>query len=134
MQKHAKRVIDTNIILRFFVEDDQKKASRTQKLFSKTDEKLLIPDVVIAEIAWTLLSHYRQSKQNVIKKISSLSTVPNLEFNKTLISKTLSLWKEQNIDFIDAYLAAYVQEENLDGIYSYDKGISKVKDIKRFEP
>src|SRR3989338_4694629 len=42
--------------------------------------------------------------------------------------------KEQNIDFIDAYHAAYASLKSFDVIYSYDKDFDKVKGVKRIEP
>ncbi len=39
-----------------------------------------------------------------------------------------------DIDYIDAYLIAYTQENDEAGVLSYDKSIDRVKGIKRFEP
>lgn len=129
------KIIDTNIIIRFLLKDHPTQSKSTKKLLENSPEDLLLPDMVIAEIIWLLTSYYKLSKRDIIEKIQDILTLEKIQANKDLIYKALMFYQTYNIDFIDAYLAAYCNEKkNIKGIYSFDKDFDKIKDIKRFEP
>lgn len=95
---------------------------------------MVLTDVSFAEIIWLLTSFYRLSKNDVIEKIYSLLKVDSLIINRPRILRSLYFYKSFNLDFIDAYSAAYCELENLEGIYSFDKGLDKIKQVKRLTP
>ena len=129
------RLLDANIIIRYLTSDDPKKAKAVEKLLkSSQDNSLILSDVTFAEIIWALTSHYTISKEEIIDKLQSLLRVPSIKANQEVLSLALSFYKIHNISFIDTYLAAYTDENNLDALYSYDRGIDKIKSIKRLEP
>lgn len=127
------RLIDANLIIRYITQDDQEKALAVKKLLQK-DKQLIIPDMVVAEIIWTLVSFYYTPKEEAVEKILSLLAMDNIEANKELLNKSLNIFQKNNIDYIDAYLAAFCEEGNLEGIYSYDHDFDKIKGIARKEP
>lgn len=127
------KVVDTNLILRFLLNDNPKQADLAKFLFASS-EKLVIPDMVIAEIIWVLQSIYKFSKSDVIKKVQQFLGLNIFICNYKLMRETLILYKENNISFVDAYLLALTVENKLEGIYSFDKGLEKVKKVKRFDP
>ncbi len=128
------RLIDTNLLVRYFTEDDPKKAKAVAKLLKNTKEIFLLPDIVFAEIEWTLRSFYKTPKATILTHLGSLLALQNMELNTTLMAKTLLIWKEYNIDFIDAYLTAYAKEKHTTEIYSYDESLDKVKGLTRLAP
>lgn len=128
------KLVDTNLIIRFLIKDDQHQFETAQKLFSSLDENLVLPDMVLAEVVWTLRSVYKLSKQEIIEKLLKLLELKNLTVNFHLLTNSLLIYRDYNISFVDAYLAAYAEEEGLKGIYSFDKGLDKIKSVKRFVP
>lgn len=128
------KVVDANIIIRFLVSDQKEKTKKIKSLFKDEKEKLIITDVTVAEIVWVLSSYYQQEKEEIVEEIISLLEVPTVVSNKSLLTQALSYFSEYPIDYIDAYLLAFAKENNLQGIFSYDKSIGKVKEIKRLEP
>jgi predicted nucleic acid-binding protein len=54
--------------------------------------------------------------------------------NNQFLNRTLIIYKENNISYTDAYLLAFSIEKKLEGIYSFDKGLDKVKEVRRFKP
>ena len=65
--------VDTNVLLRYLLNDDPGQAERARGLFSNK-EGVLITDVVIAETVWTLLGRrYRAGKAEIIAAIERLS-------------------------------------------------------------
>jgi predicted nucleic acid-binding protein len=65
--------------------------------------------------------------------ISALINVDSIKCNKTLLDKSLSTWQRHNVSFIDAYLAAIAELENLT-LYSYDQKFDQIKTAVRKEP
>lgn len=127
------KVLDANIIIRYLVEDDKKKVDAIEALL-QSDEILILTDITISEIIWVLSSYYQETKNEIIRKITVLIHLSSIKSNKNLILRALDIYEKNNNDWIDAYLSAYVIENNIDGIYFYDQNFDKVKKVKRMEP
>lgn len=129
----AKNVIDTNLIIRFLINDNPQKVSRAEKLLrEKTNQNILL-DTVIAEIIWVLSSYYSLRKESVIEKIRALIHVDTVECNAFLINRALTLWDKNDISYIDAYLAAVSELGNMT-LYTYDKKLAAISTIDTQEP
>ena len=126
-------VVDADIIIRFLTNDDPQKALSFQK-FLEDGAKVLLTDVTVAEVYWTLKSFYKFSKEKILLNLETLLTLPQIDANKELIIETLSLLKKINVSFIDAYLAVFSCLKNDGKILSFDKGFDKIKSIERIEP
>lgn len=127
------KILDANVIIRYLVADDEKKADAIERLL-KSDEILILTDVTISEIVWVLSSYYENTRDEVVEKISTLVQLSSIKCSKKIILTALNLFQKHNIDWVDAYLAAYAEENNIDEIYSYDHDLDKVKGAKRLEP
>ena len=128
------KLLDTNLIIRFLIKDDLSQFEAAQKLFNSLDENLVLSDLSLAEVVWTLHSVYKLTKQEIIENLLKLLELKNLTANFHLLINSLLIYQDYNISFIDAYLLAYCEEEKLEGIYSFDEGLDKIKSIKRFKP
>ena len=128
------KLIDSNLLLRLLTNDDPTQAEAVEKLLKFSPEPIFLPDVTVAEIVWVLSSFYRLSKEEIIEKIYILLSSRNIDCNKALLLRSLYFYRSFNIAFIDAYLAAYCEQEKLEGIYSFDKDLDKIKEVKRFKP
>lgn len=129
----SKNLIDTNLIIRFLVNDDPKKVVKVEKLLKDKNNQNILLDTVVAEIIWVLSSYYGLKKADTIEKIEALIHVESIECNKVVIAGALSIWKENNISYIDAYLAAVAELGNTI-LYSYDKNFNSIGTITVKEP
>lgn len=128
-----KILIDTNLIIRFLVNDDSEKASRVKKVLQEDKNTKILLDTVVAEIVWVLSSYYEQDKLSIIDKIRALIHVKTISCNKILLDRSLAIWENNNISFIDSYICATAQLKDLK-IYSYDLKFDKISSIIRVEP
>lgn len=128
------KLLDTNIIIRFLLKDHSIQSPASKSLLENPTQSLVVTDVGLAEIIWLLTSFYKLPRNNVIEKIYNLLKIDNLIINRPLILRALYFYRNFNLDFIDAYLGAYCEQNNLEGIYSFDKGLDKIKGVKRFKP
>ncbi len=131
MQRH---LIDTNLLLRFLLNDMPSQAQAVSNLLQNPPGVLIVTDVAFAELAWVLVSFYQFPKDEIIEKLYSILNMDILSLNKSLLSKTLKIYRDNQIDYIDAYHAAVVSQDSLASIYSYDRDFDKISTIKRQEP
>jgi len=132
------RFVDTNVFLRFLVNDDPEKADAREMLFRRAvtgEESLFTTDMVIAEIVWVLESYYELSKSDVREKIEKILNTQNLDCpNREIIINALAAYEEKNIDYIDAHNAYILKMKGIDEVYSYDRHFDRIKWMKRIEP
>ena len=132
-----KLFVDTNIFLRFFLNDHKIQSPTTRKLFSEAKKRkvnLVTNCLIIAEIIFTLDSIYNFPKREIIEKIQAVLVFEGLEvLEKDILLQAISFYEKKNIDFIDAFVAAYALENKI-GVCSFDHDYDKIKEIKRINP
>ena len=128
------KILDSNLIIRFLLDDDPVKAKDVETLLLNSSDRLILTDVNLAEIVWVLTSFYKIPKSSVVEKLQNFLAIPTIDADKKLLSEALTIYKKYNIDYIDAYHIAFAQKESIEVIYSYDKDFDKVEGIKRQEP
>jgi len=132
------RFLDTNVFLRFLVNDDTEKADACENLFRravKGEESLFTTEMVIAEIVWVLESYYELGKRDVREKVEKILNTRNLDCpNKEVIVNALATYEEKNIDYIDAYNASMLRRKGIEEVYSYDSHYDRIPWMKRIEP
>lgn len=126
-----KKFIDANIILRYLVGDLE--AEQIEKFFQKQKE-FYVADIILAEVIWILLSFYKWKKDKFIPKIKTFLTPSFIKADKRLIENALTIYAENNIDYIDAYLVALMKKNKSKDLYSFDRDFDKIPGIRRIEP
>jgi predicted nucleic-acid-binding protein len=120
-------VVDANIFLRILTADDPEQTKRATEIVKRATEgqfKLFVSDVCLAEIAWTLDSYYGLERSDIAEKILALLNTDGIVFsNRRILIDTIVRYKENKVDFVDAYHAAIAAEDGGE-IYSYDIRIS----------
>lgn len=129
----SKNLLDTNLIIRFLVNDNPQKVSRVEKLLSDENNTNILLDTIVAEIIWVLSSYYSLKKSEVIEKISALIHLDTIDCNAVLLNKALSIWEENNISYIDSYLISVAKLGNIP-LFSYDNKLKSIKQVTVKEP
>lgn len=128
-----KTLLDTNLIIRFLLNDDPKKADKIGSLLIRKKHNFLIPDMVVAEIIWVLSSYYEFEKSSIIDKIKALVHLESISCSRSLLDHSLNIWERYNISFVDAYLVAVAELGGMT-LYTYDKRLGKIPTIIAREP
>ena len=131
--------VDTNLFIRYLTNDDQAKADRVERLLKEAmggKVRLITAEMVIAEVVWVLESSYGMGSEEVAPLIRAILATPGLDvLNASLVSVALDHYQQKNIDFIDGYIAAVMDQHGITELYSFDrKHISRIKSIARKEP
>ncbi len=78
--------LDTNVLVRFLVEDDDEQTAKASALIENAIAKnstLFISDIVLCETVWVLSSRYRFSRQEIASVLRRLCEVDHLSFAPT---------------------------------------------------
>ena len=131
--------LDANIFIRYLTNDDPAKADRVEKLLESAaagKERLLTTEMVVAEVVWVLESYYKLGNLAIGPMVKAILATPGLEvLNGTLVEKAVERYMAQNIDFIDGYIVAVMEQKKVNEIFSYDKKhLTRIKTIQRKEP
>lgn len=131
--------LDTNVIIRFLTGDDKVKYQRAFQLLKRVesgDEQVVTTHLVIAEAVWVLESRpYSLSPAEIRERILPIVALRGLRLpDKPLLMRSLDLYAQTGVDFIDAYNAVVMQKRGLERIYSYDTDFDALPGIVRAEP
>ena len=118
--------VDTNVLLRYLLRDDEAQAERSRRVFER-DERILITDIVLAEAVWTLIGRrYRATKADVIAVVEKLLEEPNVRFeDDDVIWSALQAYRETDADFADALIVHKAMKttstsDELKAVYTFD--------------
>lgn len=129
--KKNKSVLDTNILIRFLTNDSPKKSKTIKKLFETSENNsLLIPDVVMIETAFVLLSVYEQSKKEVIKYLNSIINYEKFDCSEKLMTTTLEIYSKNNISIVDSYICALNLLNKADRVITFDRKMKNLEEVK----
>ena len=123
---------DTNLFLRYLTNDVPAQADLVESLLhraAKGKVNLITTSMVIAEIVWTLESYYELDKKEIQTMILGILNTDGLEvIDSDLILQAIVHYTDKNVDFIDAFNAAWMVKNDVDKIYTFDQ-----KHFNRFD-
>ncbi len=120
--------IDTNVLLDFLLKRHPR-FNEVKRLFEDCAERkieIFVPQVVFPEIEWVLRSHYKESKEKVVRFLEELLAMDGIILeNKPEIQKAVSIYKYANIKFTDSVIAAQIQRIKPDEFLTFDEDLHK---------
>ncbi|KEI70767.1 PIN domain-containing protein [Endozoicomonas elysicola] len=134
--------IDTNVLLRYLLDDDKQQSTKADKLING-QHTVLLTDIVLVEALWTLRGKkYNLDKSQLIAVIQQLFAEPNIRFedgqtvwgalNDYRLATPVKVGsKRKTADFPDALIinkAAYCTKppQTLAGVYTFDKAAQQI--------
>ena len=135
--------IDTNVLLRYLLEDDVDQSSKANHLIANKG-KVLITDAVLVETIWTLRGKkYQLRKPDLIGVVQALFQESNIRFeNGQVVWLALNDYrnakpvKGKESDFADALIvnkARYIADNqgySFGGVYTFDRAAQKIPGAK----
>lgn len=122
-------IIDTNVILRFFLNDIPEQKIIVEALLQKAKNKTIfitIPQIVIFELDFILEKYYEFHKEEVIDKLKTLVSTDYLRVeSKELFIITLTLYSRENLSLVDCFLISQAKERNME-IFTFDKKLKNL--------
>ena len=126
--------LDTNILVRHVTGDPPELAERATR-FLATAEDLLLPDLILAEVAYVLESFYETPRSQVAEIVRSVLAFPAIQVvDAELLHRAVEVYDLDRLDFADAYLVASAERTGVATIVSFDRSIDRVGTVERIEP
>ncbi len=118
--------VDTNILLRLLVRDDGRQAAAAEDLLRRSaGSAILIPDLVLAELVWTLLRLYGYSRGATVEALRYLAGLADVEFeDRDRVERAMQLFEDGG-DFADALLADIARSHGASQLASFDAGLAR---------
>ena len=138
--------IDTNVLLRYLLDDDKTQSAKARKLIRR-HERILLTDAVLVKTIWTLTGkRYNLDKDDICQVISHLFEEPAICFedNQTVWralgdfrnAEPIKVGKRRKAaDFTDALIAnksGWVAENTgypYQGLYSFDAATGELPNV-----
>ncbi len=121
--------LDTNILVRLLVKDDEDQSKIVFKRFKKAEkenETLFIPLLVTLELIWVLDSVYDCSRKEVINAIEKLTMMPIIRFEKLeVIHELIKCGKNTTMDLSDLLISNSSIASGCRKTITFDKDASK---------
>ncbi len=119
------KAIDTNVLVRFLVDDDPAQAQVVRKRFRAAEEQremLFVPLLVVVEAIWVLDSAYGIRRDEIIAVLSDLLLLPILEFeNRVALQSVLSSAPHNRFDLPDLLIAETAHAAGCRSVLTFDK-------------
>jgi predicted nucleic-acid-binding protein len=121
--------IDTNVLVRYVVEDDEKQAKIATRLIEgcTSDEPGYISHLVLIELVWVLTSCYDADKEALITVIEQL-----LQTRQLLVEEPETVWlaladfRQASADFSDCMLSRINLKAGCTATFTFDKNAAKL--------
>jgi predicted nucleic-acid-binding protein len=103
--------IDTNVLVRFLVRDDEAQFEKANRLIKRevgAKEAVFVSLLVLLETEWVLRSRYNLQKTEIMEAISGLLDAAEVRLeDEPAIEETLFIWKDSAADFADCLIGAH---------------------------
>lgn len=121
-------LLDTNIIIRFLIGDDEKFLAQSIQIFEQIESSKIqveILESVLMEAYFVLTKFYKIAKNEVISDLKTILAFDGVvSHNKAIFFETFSILETKNIDFVDALICAKSKLQGYEKL-SFDKDIKK---------
>ncbi len=100
--------LDTNVLLRLFIEDDPAQCERVRHFVeaATADEPCLVNSVVLAEFAWALAKKMKWKRGEVARLIEEVLSADDLDIPQRRAARgALAAYRTGKADFPDYFLA-----------------------------
>lgn len=129
----GRRFIDTNLIVRYLVQDHDKHAKVAGKLFDACDRGdivIVILPVVLAECVFVLESFYGHPRADIASALKRLISSRGIEISQRAIDlDALERYGRMKVHFVDCLIAATAVAENTP-VSTFDHHFRKFDDVR----
>lgn len=126
--------VDTNVLLRLFVNDDATQAAKARALFdAQVDEdgSLWIADLVLAEVAWALARSYERPRSDIVAVMRALAANATVQLESAAsIAEATDLYERGPADFVDCLFAVKAMALGCESLCSFDRKMKALPGVR----
>lgn len=115
-------MLDTNMILRYLLNDNEEMAERTEKYLCAGN--VMVTTEVIAEVVYVLLVVYRLEREKIAGTVEGFLKMVSAG-DKEVLNLAVVTFGSRNLDFVDCVLYAYHKLRGIE-VATFDKKLLKL--------
>jgi len=123
------KALDTNVIIRFLLNDDKAQAQKVKTLFERaetTGEQYFVSTPVVLETVWVLSAVYDFGRQEVLQALELLTELPILDFDDfELIRDVVRLGRDTKADIPDLLIGLSGNRAGCETTLTFEKGLGR---------
>lgn len=126
--------LDTNVLIRYLVQDDRKQSALASGFIEKFCDKtgtLFISQIVLCEVDWVLKRAYNLPRKKRLKVLREI--IETLEFsveNSDIVEESLETCEESNLEFPDTLIGLTGLHHGCDYTVTFDRKAAKSKSFR----
>ncbi len=123
------KALDTNIIIRFLINDDKTQGRRVKKVFEEAEESgqpFLLTTPVLLEMIWVLSAVYDFRRDEILHALELLTEMPILEFEEyDQIMQLIYLGRGTKADLSDLLIGLSGKIRGCETTLTFEKGLKQ---------
>jgi len=128
-----RRLVDTNLIVRYLVQDHEKHARAAGRLFEACDRgdlEIVVLPAVLAECVFVLESFYQRARGEIASALRLLISSPDVEIDEAAVHvDALERYGRSKVHFVDCLVAATASRENI-AVATFDQDFRRFPDVR----
>jgi predicted nucleic-acid-binding protein len=128
-----RRLIDTNLIVRYLVQDHEKHAKAAERLFDACDRGelvLVVLPAVLAECVFVLDSFYGRPRADIASALGTLISCPGVEIGDASVHlDALKRYRQTKVHFVDCLIAATAAAQSTP-VATFDHDFRRFPDVQ----
>ena len=125
MAEVARATLDTSVLIRHLTGDDPAKAARVRGLLTRAAQgelNLLVPPIVLAELAWVLESYFRLARAEIAELLEAVLATPGLTIpERPVLAEAVTAFRDSGVDFTDAWIEAVARSQGCTTVFTFDR-------------
>jgi len=119
--------LDTNVLVRFIVEDDKAQSARASRLIDGAiarNEALFVSDAVLCEFVWVLSISYHVPRAELVATLGQLVQTKELSFASTeRVRRATSAYAIGKGDFADYLIREHARDVGCTSVATFDRAL-----------
>lgn len=121
--------VDTNVLVRFLVRDDEAQFARASALFQeaqRAEDAVFLAELVICELVWVLQRAYHVPKTALVRTLNELVRARHIELEAAdRVQRAIAAYAAGRGDFADYLIREQARAAGCDAVATFDTAIVK---------
>ncbi len=121
--------LDTNVLVRYIMQDDAKQLPKATKLIESLTVVVpgFVPLVAVVELGWVLSSSYELTRDQLVQAFEALLRTKEIVIERVdQVLKALRIFKASSADFADCLIERAAASAGCEKTMTFDVGAAKV--------
>ena len=127
--------LDTNVVVRLFVDDDPKQAELARNLVARQcspENPGFIDRVALCELLWVLASAHGYGRAAIAGVVETLLAARDMQLEEdNLVESALEDYRASNVDFADILIAHVNRARGCEATATFDRKAAKLEGFFR---